>query len=80
MDAFSNVGNALPGIHPANKVVGVKPIHTRDDRRRREARHGQDRAMGPGDEGYDGCAVEPAQGEAGKREKPPGLRKVDVVV
>lgn len=80
MDPFSNVGNALLGIHPADKVVGVKPIHKRDDRRRREERHGQGRAMGPGDEGYDGRAVDPAQGDAGKKEKPPGLRKVDVVV
>jgi hypothetical protein len=41
MDEFSNVGNALLGIHGANKVVGVKPLSKRDDRRRREDRPGQ---------------------------------------
>ncbi len=80
MDAFSNVGNALPGIHPADKVVGVKPIQKRDDRRRRQERRGQGRAMGSRDEGVDGYAVDPAQAQAGKTETSPGLRKVDVVV
>jgi hypothetical protein len=44
MDEFSNVGKALLGIHPADKVVGVKPLLKSDDRRRREQR--RDRRKG----------------------------------
>ena len=46
MDEFSNVSNALLGIQPANKVLGVKPLQKRDDRRRGEERHGQGKGKG----------------------------------
>ncbi len=51
MDEFSNVSNALLGIHPANKVVGVKPLQESDDRRRRKDRHGQGKGTASGEEG-----------------------------
>jgi hypothetical protein len=81
MDEFSNVSNALLGIQPANKVVGVKPLLKRDDRRRGEERHGQDKGMGfaSPEDGSNGSTNDPAQGKAGPRNKSEP-RKVDVVV
>jgi hypothetical protein len=59
MDEFSNLSNGLPGIHTANKVVGVKPLPKRDDRRRREDRRGQGKGAGSEEEGliYDRSKV-----------------------
>jgi hypothetical protein len=68
MDEFSNVSNALLGIHRANKVVGVKPLPKRDDRRRRDDRPGQGDGTASGEEGLiyhrsDGPLVfEPVEG------------------
>jgi hypothetical protein len=50
MDEFSNVSSALLGIHPASKVVGVKPLPKREDRSRRDDRHGQGKGTGSGEE------------------------------
>jgi len=82
MDEFSNVSNALLGIPPADKVVGVKSLQKRDDRRRGEQRHGQGKGMGSAspEEGSNGFTNDPAQGIAGPRNKSPETHKVDVVV
>jgi hypothetical protein len=76
MDEFSNVSNALLGIHPANKVVGVKPLQKGDDRRRREDRHGQGEGTASGEEGLiyhrsDGPLLfEPVEGSNGSTTDP----------
>jgi hypothetical protein len=82
MDEFSNVSNALLGIQPANKVVGVKPLQKRDDRRRGEERHGQGKGMGSAaaEDGSNGSTDDSARGKAGPKDKSAEPRKVDVVV